>query len=263
MAIDPTTNRDPTGRTVPGAARGPRVANAPRLLDVGEAALVVEFGQAVDPAVHDRVLALDAALGAASVAGLGECVPTYRSLTIHYDPLILDRAQLCRTVTDLLASAVPRPRAGRLWTVPCCYDPALAEDIEAVAAWAGLPAAQVAARHAAADYRVYMYGFAPGFAYLGGLTADLGIARRESPRPPHPANAILIGGGLAAVATVPMPTGWYVIGRTPERLYSGARRRTFLVEAGDTLRFEPIDAATFAGLEGRAAGGEIIARMEG
>ena len=186
MAIDPTTNRDPTGRTVPGAARGPMVANAPRLLDVGEAALVVEFGQAVDPAVHDRVLALDAALGAASVAGLSECVPTYRSLTIHYDPLVLDRAQLCRTVTDLLASAVPRPRAGRLWTVPCCYDPALAEDIEAVAAWAGLPAAQVAARHAAADYRVYMYGFAPGFAYLGGLTADLGIARRESPRPPHP-----------------------------------------------------------------------------
>ncbi len=71
------------------------------------------------------------------------------------------------------------------------------------------------ATHAGATYRVYMYGFAPGFAYLGGLPKALAVPRRASPRPPHPRNAVVIGGGLAAVATVPMPTGWYVIGATP------------------------------------------------
>lgn len=234
----------------------------PRLLDAGEAALVVEFGRTVDLASHDRVLSLDAALNAASVAGVLELVPTYRSLMIHYDPLVIDRSRLGGVVTDMLSREAPRRRAGRRWTLPCCYDPALAEDIGAVAAWAGLSPERVAVDHAGADYRVYMYGFAPGFAYLGGLAPDLGIPRRETPRAPHPANAILVGGGLAAVATFPMPTGWYVIGRTPERLYSEVRDRTFIVETGDTLRFEPIDAATFAELEGRAAAGETIARAE-
>ncbi len=84
----------------------------------------------------------------------------------------------------------------------------------------GLTVERVAALHAGAEYRVYMYGFAPGFAYLGGLPKDLAVSRRATPRPPHPANALLIGGGLAAVGTFPMPTGWYVIGRTPERLYA-------------------------------------------
>ncbi|PWB84325.1 MAG: allophanate hydrolase, partial [Methylocystaceae bacterium] len=37
---------------------------APRYLDAGEAALVVEFGDSVDAAINARVLALDAALRA-------------------------------------------------------------------------------------------------------------------------------------------------------------------------------------------------------
>jgi allophanate hydrolase subunit 1 len=105
-----------------------------------------------------------------------------------------------------------------------------------------------------------MYGFAPGFAYLGGLPEALALPRRASPRPPHPRNAVMVGGGLAAVATFPMPTGWYVIGRTPERLYAPEREPAFLVESGDGLRFEPIDAATFAALDRRAAAGEVVAR---
>ncbi|KQP82707.1 allophanate hydrolase subunit 1 [Methylobacterium sp. Leaf117] len=242
-------------------------ADPVRFRDAGETALVVEFGARVDPELNARVLALDAALEAArnadSIPGLRETVPTYRSLMIHYDPLVLDRDTLLARVTTLLEPAGAAPRIGRGWTLPCCYDPALAEDIEAVADWVGRPAAEVADLHTGGRYRVYMYGFAPGFAYLGGLPEALAIPRRSHPRPPHPASAILIGGGLAAVATLPMPTGWYVLGRTPERLFSEARPRSFLVEPGDTLRFEAIDVATFAALDARAARGEIIARADG
>ncbi|MDB5648392.1 allophanate hydrolase subunit 1 [Methylobacterium sp.] len=231
-----------------------------RFRDAGETALVVEFGCSVDPVLNARVLALDQALSERAIPGLRETVPTYRSLMIHYDPLVLDRADLCRIVSECIATAPASARSGHLWTLPCCYDPACAEDLDAVAAWAGLSASRVAERHGAAAYRVYMYGFAPGFAYLGGLPDDLAIARRQTPRPPHPANAILIGGGLAAVATFPMPTGWFVIGRTPERLYSETRSQTFLIEPGDSLRFEAIDAATFAALDARAVEGEPVAR---
>lgn len=231
-----------------------------RIHDAGEAALVVEFGACVDPDLNARVLALDAALAEAAIPGLRETLPTYRSLMIHYDPLVLDRADLCRRVMDRIAAAPARAATGRHWTLPCCYDPDLAEDLGALAAWAGLAPARVAALHGAATYRVYMYGFAPGFAYLGGLPEALAIGRRAEPRPPHPANAILVGGGLAAIATVPMPTGWYVVGRTPERLYAEARAQSFLIEPGDSLRFEAIDTGTFADLDARAARGEVVAR---
>lgn len=232
----------------------------PRFLDAGEAALVVEFGARVDPATSERVLALDDALRAAPTEGLRETVPTYRSLMIHYDPLVLDRGGLVDHVTTLLQRASGAQRTGCTWTLPCCYDPALGEDIAEVADLAGVSVEGLAELHAGADYRVYMYGFAPGFAYLGGLPEPLAVPRRASPRPAHPRSAVMIGGGLAAVASVPMPTGWYVVGRTPERLYAPERDRAFLVEGGDTLRFEAIDSATFADLDRRAAAGEIVAR---
>ncbi|WP_336486720.1 5-oxoprolinase subunit B family protein [Methylobacterium nigriterrae] len=234
----------------------------PRYLDAGEAALVVEFGASVDPAINDRVLALDAALSARPPDGLSETVPTYRSLMIHYDPLVLTRAALVGAVEGMLAEAGAARREGRRWTIPCCYDPAFGEDLAEAAALAGLDAASAAALHAGAEYRVYMYGFAPGFAYLGGLPKALAVPRRPRPRPPHPPGAVLIGGGLAAIGTFPMPTGWYVLARTPERLFAEARDPAFLIESGDALSFEPVGASAFADLERRAAAGEIVARRE-
>jgi inhibitor of KinA len=237
----------------------PVPADRPRFLDAGEAALVVEFGAAVDPAINDRVLALDAALAADPPQGLAETVPTYRSLMIHYDPLALSREALVAAVEGRLAERDAAREAGRRWTIPCCYDPALAEDIAEAAGLLGLDAAAAAALHAGARYRVYMYGFAPGFAYLGGLPEALALPRRPSPRPPHPPGAVMIGGGLAAIGTVPMPTGWYVLGRTPERLFAPERDPAFLIESGDTIGFEPVGAEAFAALERRVEAGETVA----
>ena len=232
----------------------------PRLLDAGEAALVVEFGTPVDPAISDRVLALDDALGADPPEGLHERVPTYRSLMLHYDPLVLDRESLAARVRSLAAGAADRAGSPTLWVLPCCYEAPHGEDIAEAAERAGLSPEALVSTHAGATYRVYMYGFAPGFAYLGGLPEALKVPRRASPRPPHPRNAVMIGGGLAAVATVPMPTGWYVLGATPARLYAPERDPSFVVAAGDLIRFEPVDAATFDALTAREAAGEPVAR---
>jgi KipI family sensor histidine kinase inhibitor len=237
--------------------------DGPRFLDQGETALVVEFGDSVDPAANARVLALDDALRADPPAGLGETTPTYRSLLISYEPLELGREALVARVRELLRAPPERPRSnGRRWILPCCYAPEVAEDIAEAAAALGLTVRALAERHADADYRAYMYGFAPGWCYLGGLPAELALPRRLSPRGPTPEGAVLIGGGLALVATHPMPTGWYVVGRTPERLFSLARETPFLISPGDALRFEPVDLETFRGLDARAAGGEIVLRRE-
>jgi len=233
-----------------------------RFLDAGEAALVVEFGAGVDPAVNDRVLALDAALLERTLAGVRESVPTYRSLMIHYDPLVLGRAALIDAIRSIETGPL-RPRAPLdRWTIPCCYDPSIAEDLNEVAATTGLTPERVVALHSGATYRVYMYGFAPGFCYLGGVPKELVVSRRATPRPPHPPNTVLLGGGLTLVATFAMPTGWWIMGRTPERMFALERKPVFLVGIGDELHFEAVDSATLEQLEARAASGEIVARRE-
>jgi inhibitor of KinA len=234
----------------------------PRFLDAGEAALVVEFGETVDPAINDRVLALDAALRADPPAGTREFVPTYRSLMIHYDPLGIDRDTLIAIVRGILTGLAEWRGEGVIWTLPCCYDPALAEDLDEAADILGLTRDEVVALHTTATYRIYMCGFTPGQTYLGDVPEALKISRRATPRPPHPAGSVLIGGGLCTIAPFVMPTGWYVIGRTPERLYAAERKDAFLIQAGDLLRFEPIDLMTFRNLEQRAASGEIVARKQ-
>ena len=235
---------------------------APRFLDAGECALTVEFGSVIDDALIAQVLALDAGLAADPLAGILETVPTYRSLMVHYDPLILPRAALVAHVQRVLVRPAPLARQGRLWNLPACYDPALAHDLPHVAAATGLTPQQVIAAHSGATFTLVMYGFAPGWAYLSGLPAALALPRRASPRDRIPSGSLIIAGGQAIVAALAMPSGWHILGRTPERLFDPSRRPAFLFAPGDRLRFDPVDAATFAALEARAGAGEPLARQE-
>ena len=111
-----------------------------RLLDAGERALVVEFGSTVDPAINGQVLALDAAFNDARIEGVRETVPTYRSLMIHYDPLVVSRATLVAQIDAMEAAHIAPPPPKARWILPCCYDPDLAEDIGQVAEITGLDA---------------------------------------------------------------------------------------------------------------------------
>jgi inhibitor of KinA len=234
---------------------GPDFPSAqPRFLDAGEAALVVEFGDHIDPALNDRVRQ--------PVAGILECVPTFRSLMIHYDPLVIGRNDLVMAVQARDADVSALRKAAHRWHLPVCYEPPFGEDLAEVAAGLALTEENVIRLHAGATYRLYMYGFAPGFAYLGGLPAALGIPRRASPRPPHPDNAIMMAGGMSLITTFSMPTGWWVIGRTPEQVFSPNRKPAFLMTIGDEIQFEQVDGATFAQLQARAVRGETVARRD-
>jgi inhibitor of KinA len=234
----------------------------PRYLPAGESALVVEFGDTIDPKIHDRVLALDAALQQAIWDGVIETVPTYRSLMIHFNPRRLTAEALVDSLAGLdYASAPPRTRR-QLWRIPACYDSPHGEDIAELAALLGLSPAQIIGLHLGARYRVYMYGFAPGFTFLGGLPEELKIPRRAVPRPPAPPGSLLIAGGQALIASCAMPTGWYGIGRTPVKMFDPRREQVFLADIGDELCFERIDPVVFDALSVAAEAGELVARHE-
>lgn len=218
---------------------------APIYLAAGESALVVQFGERIDETIHDRVLALDEAIATTPIVGVVETAPTYRSLMIHFDPRQTSTPALIDAIGRLDVAKKPRAPA-RHWRIPVCYDPPFAEDLGEIAVTLGLPQEEIVALHSSASYRVYMYGFAPGFTFLGGLPDALAIPRRAAPRPPAPPGSLLIAGGQALIASISMPTGWYQIGRTPLRVFDAGREPMALAAIGDTLSFERIDASYFS-----------------
>jgi KipI family sensor histidine kinase inhibitor len=236
----------------------------PRFLPAGDAALVVELGDAVDEQVNGRVMALDAAIAAAGIPGIEETVPTYRSLLVTYEPDAIGRPELVRRLAALLEALPPAVQApaGRRWTLPVVYGGAFGEDLGFVAAAHGLTEDEVIARHAGAEYRVHMIGFQPGFAYLGGLDPTLHTPRRADPRAGVPAGSIAVGGRQTAVYSVEAPSGWHLLGRTPVRVFDLRRAEPFLLAPGDRVRFRPLPADAWDALVRRAADGEVLAEME-
>jgi KipI family sensor histidine kinase inhibitor len=226
----------------------------PRFLTAGDAALVVELGDAIDPAINAAVLGLDAALAAARVAGILETIPTYRSLLVEYDPRLIGTERLVETLRALRHAPAPLTPPRR-FRVPVAFGGAYGEDLDFVARQTGLAPDEVVAVFAAAEYRVYMVGFAPGFSYLGPLPRALHLPRRESPRLRVPGGTVGIGGIQAAVYSVPIPSGWHLLGRTPARAFDKRYAEPFLFRTGDLIRFEPIEEAAFAAFEARAAAG--------
>ena len=233
-----------------------------RFLSAGDRALVVEFGDTIDRVLSGAVLRLAASIAAAAIPGIVETVPTFRSLLVHYDPLLTTRAELEGSIALLLDRAPEPRRTARLWHIPFCAEAEFAPDLAEVARLAGLSAEDVIARHSAVRYHVYMLGFLPGFPYLGDLPAELALPRRADPRLRVPAGSIAIATSLSAIYPFESPGGWHLIGTTPIRLFDIARPRPALLAAGDAVKFESIDAAAFAAIRRLVERGDYVAKSE-
>jgi inhibitor of KinA len=219
-----------------------------RFLSAGDRALVVEFGDQVDRALSEDVLRLDAIIGSNAPNGVVETMPTFRSLMIHYDPLITSRAKLEKEIGGLLDhNSIPRIGA-RLWRVPVCYEGEFAPDLAEVARLTGLSTDKVVALHSGTRFHVYMLGFLPGFPYMGDLPQALALPRRADPRLRVPAGSVSIATSLTAIYPCESPGGWHLIGTTPIRLFDVERPRPALFAPGDAIAFEAIDPASFAAI---------------
>ena len=222
----------------------------PRLAPVADRAVLVEFGAVVEDATHAYVLALDRALRADPVPGQVELVPAMVNLLVVFDPLVTDHAAVRAAVAARLADLAPDAGTGATREVLVCYDGEFGRDLAAVAAQAGCSVEAVIAAHLAGDYRVFMYGFAPGYAYLTGVPEPIRLPRKPAPVRGIPAGSVIIAGGQCLVTTLTMPTGWWVIGRSPTPILTGDVARPFLFDVGDRVQFRRVGADALA-----AAGG--------
>jgi inhibitor of KinA len=215
----------------------------PLVRPVGDSALLIDFGERIDEAINARVVALDRALTANPPPGLVETVPAYCSLLIEYDPLVTTQAHVAAAALALTQTAVADTAPGREHLVPISFAAADAPDLARVAERAGLSPEAAITDFLAARYRVFMYGFAPGYAYMGGVPPALHLPRKPVAERGHPVGSVIIAGPQCLITTLPMPTGWWVIGRTPLRVLDSCGERPFRFDPGDRVRFERMPGA--------------------
>ena len=207
--------------------------------DAGDSALVLELEPRIDPAVNTRAVAIASAVRGATIPGVRDVVSTYRSVAVFFDPL---QTRL-ESVADALEAAAGEAAAGTAAArvdVPVAYGGEHGPDLPDVAARTGLTEEEVVRRHAALTYRVFMLGFVPGFAYMGIVDASIAVARRATPRVRVPAGSVAIAGRQTGVYPQETPGGWQILGRTRTRFFDAARSPSFLVAAGDEVRFVPV-----------------------
>jgi KipI family sensor histidine kinase inhibitor len=215
-----------------------------RVRPFGEAALLVEFGDAPDLGLNARVHALARSLESDPPPGLRALVPGYVSLLVEFSPAECDFAALSRLLDerataehDALQAAAARQR-----TIPTVYGGEFGPDLEEVAERLRLSPSQLIERHTAAEQRVYMLGFSPGFPYLGDLPPELSLPRRATPRERVPLGSVAIAERQTGIYSREMPGGWHLLGRTPVPLFDPSRDPPAYLAPGDRVRFVAIDS---------------------
>ena len=227
-----------------------------RFLPAGDLALSVELGDDISVEVNTRVRALEFLIDQKALPGVVETVPTYRALQVYYDPAIVGYDALCASLATLAeqaaATAMPPAREVEL---PCCYDPELGPDLEAAGRRLDLPVDELVRLHAGAEYLVYFIGFTPGLPYMTGAPARLTIPRLDTPRVKVPAGSVGIGGIQCCIYSVESPGGFWLLGRTPLRLYDPGAPEPILLRPGDRVRFRRVDRREFDDIAARVAAG--------
>jgi inhibitor of KinA len=214
-----------------------------RFAPVGDSAVLVELASEFSEQANRQVVVLDQAINSAiddgRIVGLVETVPAYVSLLVVFDPLVTDHDAVCTAINQLDATGAVAVEPRR-HHVAVCYDLGVAPDLEAVAAHSGLSPAGVVEAHLAGSYRVVMYGFAPGYAYLTGVPASINVPRKLQPVRGVAAGSVIIAGGQCLITTIEMPTGWSVIGRTHFRVLPDQPDAPFAFRPGDEIVFDRI-----------------------
>ncbi|HSJ89454.1 MAG TPA: 5-oxoprolinase subunit PxpB [Anaerolineales bacterium] len=210
----------------------------PRIVPLGDSAVLVQFGNQIDLTINRRVHALAALIAASPLDGMIGTIPAYGTLLIHYDPLILTYFQASkwiRTKLDQVQDVIlKKPRRIE---VPVRYGGEYGIDLQFVADSHHLSVEDVIRIHSEKTYTIYMMGFTPGFPYMGKLDDLLVTPRLDSPRTRVPSGTVAIAGSQTGIYPIDSPGGWRLIGYTSLQLFDPKSESPFLFSPGDEVRF--------------------------
>jgi KipI family sensor histidine kinase inhibitor len=217
-----------------------------RILTAGDSSLLVEFGHEISPEINRKISSTVQLMKEQHIEGIVDIIPTYCSLLVNYDPLVISYNDLKKRLEGLVKVDVKSGEEKKtIVEIPVCYGGEYGPDIANIAEHAGLTEEEVIKIHSSKDYLIYMLGFLPGFTYLGGLDERIHTPRLASPRIKIRAGSVGIGGSQTGIYPLDSPGGWQLMGMTPVKTYDPDREVPILVEAGQYIRFIPIDEAEY------------------
>lgn len=225
----------------------------------GDSAIIVQFGASIEPKIAVYIQALQKKLNQSPFHGFIESVPSYTNLTIYYNTITIFRDRhldvyqfIKKYIEELLETIdISEKTTSTLIEIPVCYGGKYGPDLEIVADQNNITVEEVIDIHSSPKYLVHMIGFAPGFAFLGGMDEQIATSRKDVPRLSIPAGSVGIAGKQTGIYPFETPGGWQVIGRTPTKLFLPDEQPPSLLKAGDLIRFYPITEKEYKQLGGQ------------
>lgn len=223
---------------------------APRIYEIHDQALTIEFSTIISEESHLKVMQLHAFLNGHPFKGFIESVPAYSSLTIYFDEEISSQ-QVKVYVTDVLKkntssfSSSAENTSSTKHIIPVCYDLSFGLDLVDVAEEKNLSIYEIITLHTSQTFRVYMIGFVPGFAYMGTLPSNLETKRKNIPRLEVQKGSVAIAGLQTGIYPATIPGGWNILGRTPINLFDKTKEPCSFLQAGDLVQFQSITKEAF------------------
>ncbi len=212
----------------------------------GDQGIIMEFGGTISPRTHELVRTMILALDQSPLDGVIEYMQTYRAIVVYYNPLITTFECLKSSLIQLSANLRNREDVSpELIVLPVCYGGNFGPDLDFVASTHGLSQEEVISLHSDPEYLIYMIGFTPGYPFLGGLPEALHTPRLNSPRKKVPAGSVGIANGQTGIYPIESPGGWQLIGQVPVKLFDPEKNNPFLLSAGNTIKFRPVDEQEF------------------
>lgn len=213
---------------------------------IGDNGILVRFEEKIDININKKVNILKENLLNEKIEGVVELVPSYRSLLIIYDPTKISYLKLKDKVLKLsLKEEDVTFKTKRVIKLPAYFGSDLAIDLTYVAKYHNIPEQKVVKTLLKRIYFVYMYGFYPGFIYLGGLPKILHTPRVSTPRINIPKGSIGIGGEQLGIYSLNSPGGFRIVGFTYENLIILNKKIEPKIKEGDFIKFEKVSKECF------------------
>ncbi len=213
---------------------------------MGDRGLLLEFGDEINREINEKVRRIALAIQAEAMEGIIETVPTYRSLLIIYNPVILTMEELKERLKGieegLQQTPLPEPKLTR---IPVVYGGIYGPDLEEVAKYLQISPEEVIRLHCSKPYLIYMIGFMPGYPYMGELPQGLAVPRLKTPRLIVPKGSVAIAQRQTGIYSMESPGGWQLLGRTPVEMFDPEKNPPALLQMGDFVQFYQISEKEF------------------